>query len=127
LVAAEFLYLEKNSMSNFDFNNKKFALIQNSEHGEVGTDTIFRYKQEDNFVTADYSGGTIRYGKIIGKLAGDKLSMLYQCLTNDNELRAGRATAKVTNTDKGRMKLSLDWEWLTETDIKGRSEYIEIE
>ncbi|OXA78317.1 hypothetical protein SAMN05444397_101194 [Flavobacterium aquidurense] len=114
-------------MTKFNFNNKRFAVIQNSDNGQVNTETIFKYKQEDNLVTADYFGGTIKYGKIIADLKEDKLHMLYQCLTVDNELKAGKALAKITLSESGKIKLSLDWEWLTNGNDKGRSEYIEIE
>jgi hypothetical protein len=114
-------------MNKFNFNNKRFALIQNSDNGQVNTETIFNYKQDDNLVTADYFGGTIRYGKIIAELKGDELNMLYQCLTTDNQLKAGKALAQIALTENGKMKLSLNWEWLTNANDKGKSEYIEIE
>lgn len=110
-----------------NFNNKKFALIQNSENGEVNAETIFHYKQDENLVTADYFGGTIKYGKIIAELKGNQLNMLYQCLTTDNQLKAGKALAQIELTEKGKIKLSLNWEWLTDGNEKGKSEYIEIE
>lgn len=114
-------------MKQFDFNNKKFALIQNSENGQVNNDTIFEYKQDGNLVTADYLGGTIKYGKVIADLQGDKLSMLYQCLTIDNELKAGKAIAEISVSENEKIKLKLNWEWLTNGNDKGTSEYIEIE
>ena len=114
-------------MNNFNFNNKRFALIQNSDNGQVNTETIFNYKQDDNLVTADYFGGTIKYRKIIAELKGDELNMLYQCLTTDNQLKAGKALAQITLTENDKIKLSLDWEWLTNGNDKGKSEYIEID
>ncbi len=114
-------------MNNYDFNNKKFALIENSESGQVNSETVFEYRQDSNLVTADYFGGTIKYGKIIADLKVDELNMLYQCLTTDNLLKAGKAVAKISLTSEGKIKLSLDWEWLTKGNEKGKSEYIEIE
>lgn len=114
-------------MKQFDFNNKKFALVQNSKNGQVNTETIFEYKQNGNLVTADYFGGTIKYGKIIADLQGNKLSMLYQCLTNDNELKAGKAIAEISVSENEKIKLKLKWEWLTNGNDKGTSEYIEID
>lgn len=112
-------------MNTFDLNNKKFVLLQNSENGAVNAETIFEYKQDGNLVTADYFGGTIRYGKIIAEIEGDQLNMLYQCLTTDNQLKAGKAMAIISLTEEGKMKLTLDWEWLTNGNDKGKSEYIE--
>jgi hypothetical protein len=113
-------------MNKFNFDNKRFALIQNSESGQVNSETVFEYKQQDNLVTADYYGGTIKYGKIIADLKDDELNMLYQCLTIDNQLKAGKAIAKISMTDKGKIKLILNWEWLTNGNENGVSEYVEI-
>lgn len=113
-------------MRDFNFNNKKFAIITNSENGEVDTDTVFEYRQDGDLVTAEYYGGTIKYGKIIAEINEDELNMLYQCLTTDHQLKAGKALAKITTTAEGKIKLSLNWEWLTNGNDKGKSEYIEI-
>ena len=53
------------AMEKLDFNNKAFSLIENSKNGKVNTETIFTFSQDGNLVTADYHGGSIRYGKII--------------------------------------------------------------
>jgi len=67
-------------MTGIDFNNKVFSLLENSENGKVNSETIFEYKQKGNLVTADYYGGTIKYGKIIANLKENKLDMLYLCI-----------------------------------------------
>lgn len=112
-------------MSKYNFNNKTFSLVENSENGRVNSETIFQYKQEGNLVTADYSGGSIIYGKIISHLEGSQLIMLYQCLTSRNELKAGKAIAEISLTAANKIKLNLKWEWLGDKNEKGVSEYIE--
>jgi hypothetical protein len=113
-------------MKNINFNNRTFVLVENSENGKVNSDTLFKYQQKGDLVTANYSGGTIKYGKIIAHLVEDKLHMLYQCLTTENQLKAGKAIAKITFTENNKIKLSLNWEWLDNTIEKGTSEYIEL-
>lgn len=112
-------------MTDFNFNNKTFSLIENSENGKVNNETIFKYKQEGNLVTADYYGGAITYGKIIATLKNDKLDMLYQCITTKNELKAGKAIADISLTKNNKIKLKLNWQWLETTKESGISEYIE--
>ncbi len=112
-------------MIEFNFNNKIFSLIENSKKGKVNSETIFKYKQKGNLVTADYSGGSIKYGKIIASLKNDKLNMLYQCITTENELKAGKAIAEISFTKENKMKLKLNWEWLNTENESGISEYIE--
>lgn len=112
-------------MSEFDFHNKIFSLVENSQNGSATSKTIFKFKQESNLVTADYHGGGIRYGKIVSRIENEILHMLYQCLTEEGDLKAGKATAKISLNEKNKIKLVLDWEWLGDTQQKGISEYIE--
>ncbi|GAA3603205.1 hypothetical protein Q4Q39_13865 [Flavivirga amylovorans] len=112
-------------MTVFNFNDKTFSLIENSENGKVNSETIFKYKQKGNLVTAEYYGGTIKYGKIIAHLKNDKLDMLYQCITTENELKAGKAIAEISLTNNNKIKLKLNWEWLENKNERGISEYIE--
>ena len=112
-------------MPKFNFHNKTFSLLDNSQNGKAGSETIFQYQQNGNLVTADYSGGDIKYGKIIADLRGDRLHMLYQCMTIENELKAGKAIADISLTENGKIKLNLHWEWLDGSGKKGTSEYLE--
>ncbi|MDB4291944.1 hypothetical protein N9954_00950 [Maribacter sp.] len=112
-------------MTKIDFNNKTFSLVGNSENGSVTSGTVFKFKQEGNLVTAAYQGGGITYGKIIAKLEDDILHMVYQCLTDEAELKSGKATATISFNKKNKMKLTLQWEWLGEVSETGVSEYIE--
>ena len=112
-------------MTEFNFHNKTFYLVENSERGKVNSDTVFNYQQKENIVTADYFGGTIKYGKIIATLDDDILNMMYQCVTTENELKAGKAIAKISLTKQGKILLKLDWQWLNQNREKGVSEYLE--
>jgi len=109
----------------YNFNNKSFSLIENSENGKVNSDTIFQYKQDGNLITADYYGGGIIFGKIISLLEGNQLTMLYQCLTSQNELKAGKAIGEISLTENKKIRLRLNWEWLGDNNQKGVSEYLE--
>lgn len=112
-------------MSTFNLNNKRFYLITNSDNGTVTSDTVFEYNQDGNLVTAEYHGGTIRSGKIIAIHHGDYLDMRYQCLTTDDQLKTGKAIAKITELDNGKLKLNLNWKWLDDTNNGGTSQYLE--
>ncbi|MFY9243216.1 MAG: hypothetical protein WAO74_09330 [Polaribacter sp.] len=112
-------------MTVFNFHNKTFYVLENSKSGKVNSETVFKYQQKGNLVTADYAGGTIKYGKIIATLDDDILNMIYQCVTTENELKAGKAIAKVSLTKENKILLKLDWQWLNGKKEKGVSEYIE--
>ena len=112
-------------MTKISFNNKTFSLVENSENGSVNSDTVFKFEHKGDLVTADYYGGGIRYGKIISILENNTLTMRYQCLTDAGELKAGKAIAQISLSDKNKIKLKLEWEWMGETVEKGTSEYLE--
>jgi len=109
----------------YNFQNKTFLLVENAANGTVNQDTIFKYQQNGDLVTADYKGGTVIYGKIIARLQGDQLLMRYQCLTIENTFKVGKAIAQITQLPDGKLQLSLDWEWIDGGIGKGQSIYIE--
>ena len=113
-------------MKKINFNNKKFVLLKNTTSGTVNSDTVFKFMQKGNLVTADYQGSTVTYGKIIAYLEKDTLEMLYHCLTAENELKAGKAQAKISLTEDQKITLHLDWKWLTGDKGHGKSIYREV-
>ncbi|HOY94970.1 MAG TPA: n-acetylglutamate synthase [Catalimonadaceae bacterium] len=109
----------------YNLNNKTFRIVTNSDHGKVDSNTLFRYKQEGDQVSAEYEGGNILKGNVLAKMEDESMKMMYQCLTTDNELKAGRAVARLSMLQSGKIYMKLDWEWLGENTGKGHSEYIE--
>jgi hypothetical protein len=61
-----------------NYNNKTFRPVANTKNGETSSDTLFKYTQKDNIVTAKYSGGEILQGHLIGLVALDgSIDMCY--------------------------------------------------
>ena len=101
-------------------------MVDNSSEGKVNTDTLFQYSQKDQLIEATYMGGPIIKGYIIATLEADTLSMLYQCLTIDNELKAGQALAKVILNKDEKLELHLDWKWIGSHKGTGTSIYVQV-
>ena len=113
-------------MTKINFDGKKFAVINNTKNGEVNPDTVFEYQHQGDLVTATYTGGTVKYGTIVARLHNNQLDMLYQCLTEEALLKAGKAVAEITLTKENKIKLSLDWQWIAGGKGSGQSVYIEL-
>lgn len=114
-------------MNTFNLNNKKFHLVQNSSSGQVDQRTEFHFKQEDDLVSAEYFGGSIQLGKILATFRkNDLLDMRYHCITTDDEFKCGKALAKVSLNEQGKICLDLDWEWIGDEQTQGRSAYVEL-
>jgi hypothetical protein len=75
----------------FNYHNKRFSPIQNSENGETSEETIFHYKQTGDVLTSEYSGGKILKGHLMAKLASDgSLDMRYHQINFKGELMGQR-------------------------------------
>lgn len=49
-----------------NYHNKIFRPISNTVNGETSELTVFHYKQTGNILTAEYAGGQIQKGHLIG-------------------------------------------------------------
>lgn len=115
-------------MPHFNLHQKTFYSVANSSNGEVGAATVFRYFQEEDLVWASYSGGSIRYGNIVGKwLEDDQLEIRYQHLSEDGVLKTGRCHSTPEQLPDGRLRLYEEWQWTSGDLLSGTSVIEEIE
>ena len=109
------------------YNNKKFKSIENSGSGEVSSETIFEYFQKENILWANYSGGSILLGNIIGKVDGDGIiEMRYQHLSNDGTFKTGKCISIPEFLPNKKIRLHESWEWTSGKTGKGKSIIEEI-
>ena len=99
-------------MNKINYDKRKFASAQNSETGEVSGETVFHYRQIDDLVWAEYSGGAIVFGNLIAKCdeAGN-LEMRYQHLNDKGDLMTGVCRSVPEILDDGRIRLHENWQW----------------
>jgi hypothetical protein len=95
-----------------NYNNRKFVAVANSESGEVSTETIFEYKQKDDLVWAEYSGGNVVFGTLIAKVVENNcLEMRYQHLNTKGDLMTGICFSTPEILYDGRIRLHEKWQW----------------
>lgn len=110
-----------------NYNNKKFRPIQNSAHGETTAETIFKYVQNGNILTSEYSGGQIIYGHLIGLVdENGNIEMRYHQVNTKGELMTGICFSKPELTAKGKIRLYESWEWTSGDKSSGKSIIEEI-
>lgn len=104
------------------YNNKSFRPVSNSENGETSSETIFRYKQEGNIVTSEYSGGKIQKGLLIGLVEDSGIiNMRYAQVNDKNELMTGICTSTPEMLPNGKIRLNESWQWTSGDESKGNS------
>jgi hypothetical protein len=110
-----------------NYHNKRFRPIQNTNNGETSAETIFHYVQEGAILSAEYAGGKITKGHLIGLVdEHGVIDMRYHQVNNQGELMTGvcRSVPEVLPT--GKIRLHESWQWTSGDESQGSSVIEEI-
>ncbi|MEM1248605.1 MAG: n-acetylglutamate synthase [Acidobacteriota bacterium] len=110
------------------YNGRIFRGRSNTGNGDVGSETIFYYRQEGDVVSATYTGGVVRDGQLLGTVADDgSLDFCYHHIDSDGALHAGQCRSTPRVEKGGRLVLEEEWQWLTGDRSRGSSVVEEVE
>ncbi|MFD9331081.1 hypothetical protein [Streptomyces sp. NPDC060065] len=79
--------------------------------GQVGTRTRFTYHEHNGEIWADYAGGDVVRGHLLGTREGDRLDFRYVQLKRDGSTSSGHCVSRVAELPDGRVRLEETWEW----------------
>lgn len=114
-------------MAEINYNGRIFRSAVNSSGGEVDARTTFRYHQQGEMVWAEYAGGNIRFGQMIGLILPDgKLEFRYQHINETGELMTGLCISTPEVLPDGRLSLRESWQWTCGDRASGESIVEEI-
>lgn len=113
ILAYEVMEKELHKIStDINYDGRKFITKMNSENGEVGEQTNFTYHQNGNLLWAEYSGGDILKGSLIGTvLCNGKLDFVYHHMNQNMEIKTGKCHSVPTVQENGKIELSEKWQW----------------
>ncbi len=94
---------------------RRFTGVTNSADGEVDSTTIFNYHQEGGMTWADYAGGAVRKGFLVGTRTDDTLAFRYAHLNLTGETASGKCTSKIEVLADGRVRFNETWAWESRT------------
>lgn len=118
-------FLQKYIGINYD--SKHFVPKMNTENGEVNHQTIFTYHQDGNLIWAEYSGGEVTTGYLIGKVSDNgELDFHYQHINTNHQVRIGKCHSVPVVLDNGKIELHEEWQWLNGNMSSGSSVIIEV-
>ena len=110
-----------------NYNDKVFRPTSNTKNGKTSSETIFHYKQVDNVLTSEYSGGKIQKGHLIGLVdKNGNIEMRYHQVNDKGELMTGICKSKPEILENGKIRLHESWEWTSGDKSKGQSIIEEI-
>lgn len=105
-----------------NYNDKIFRPVSNSENGETSNETLFHYKQIGNRLNAEYSGGKIKYGHLIGIVdENGNIEMRYHQINDKDELMTGICHSIPEILQNGKIRLHENWKWTSGDKSKGAS------
>uniref|UniRef100_UPI00405667AE GNAT family N-acetyltransferase n=1 Tax=Acetatifactor sp. TaxID=1872090 RepID=UPI00405667AE len=111
-----------NAKTSICYEGKYFVPKSNTENGEVDGQTCFAYHQKGNMLWADYSGGEILKGHLIGTVAENgELVFYYQHMNEQRQVRVGLCHSTPRILEDGKIELSEEWQWLNGDKSKGSS------
>ncbi len=85
--------------------------VSNTGDGEVDGATRFSYHERDGLIWAEYSGGSIRLGRLAGTRSGDALHFRYVHVSADGTTSGGRCAARLEELADGRLRSHETWHW----------------
>ncbi|MFI9149120.1 hypothetical protein [Streptomyces sp. NPDC053367] len=87
------------------------APVADQAPGQVGTRTRFTYHEKDGGIWAEYAGGDVVRGRLVGTRDGDRLDFRYVQLRLDGTTASGHCVSRVVELPDGRLRLEETWEW----------------
>lgn len=85
--------------------------VSNTGTGEVGLQTTFTYRQNGRVVWAEYCGGDVARGYLVGTRDGADLHFRYVHLGTDGQTSSGVCDSTIEVLNDGRIRFHEIWEW----------------
>ncbi len=99
----------------------------NSENGEVNEQTIFTYHQKGKLLWAEYSGGNILKGFLIGTVSiNGEFDFVYHHMNQAMQVKTGKCHSVPSVLEDGKIELSEKWEWTSGNYSEGESLLVEV-
>lgn len=133
MIAEEYteIYLDSSLPAKSTYLKRGYVAIEAhkivAENGEVDGQTVFHYHQKGNTIWAEYFGGEIKQGFLIGTADNNgNLAFTYQYLNESNQLRLGKCNSTPVFLEDGKMEIHEEWQWLNGDKSKGTSVIVEV-
>lgn len=98
----------------FEFDGKTMNAPVTAPNGVINAETIFQFEQEGELITAEYAGGGVKMGYLIGKMVGGKFEFQYTQMDQSGRLDGGHSLCDLEQTEDGRIRIIEHFEWSTQ-------------
>lgn len=95
----------------------RMHVVSTAPAGVVNADTYFTFAQRGSVVSAQYAGGKIELGFLVGVMSGESLQFRYAQLDTAGKLDGGSSTCEVSRTPEGKIRLVEHFQWETREGV----------
>lgn len=89
----------------------QMRVVLTADSGEVNTETLFEFTQNDSIISAKYAGGRVRLGYLVGKIIGTKVNFRYAQIDIEGRIDSGHSVCEVSQTAAGQISLLEHFQW----------------
>lgn len=105
----------------------KMNVIQTADNGIVNHETIFIFSQDKNSVSAEYAGGKIYKGFLVGKFSSENQLLFSYCQIQINGIiDHGVSQCELSKNERGKIVLLERFEWKSRPGEFGINVFQEI-
>jgi hypothetical protein len=110
-----------------NYNNKSFKPVSNTINGDTTSETIFEYYQKGHILTAEYAGGKISSGHLLGNVDElGNIDMRYHHINSAGEIMTGICKSIPEILPNGKIRLHEKWQWTCGDCTSGESVLEEV-
>jgi hypothetical protein len=96
---------------NISLDGLKMHAVETDPNGVIGIDTIFTFYQSGSKVTAEYSGGQIEQGYLVGIVEDLELCFCYCQLEKSGNLNSGHSTCELSLSADSLIQIIEHFQW----------------
>lgn len=98
-------------VNKLSFDGRIMNAVQTASNGVVNHETIFTFRDSNGVITAQYEGGRVKKGYLIGKLDKEKFEFRYTQIHTDDQLDGGHSICEIEMLEDNRIRLIEHFEW----------------
>lgn len=98
-------------MSELSLDGCRMHVVETASNGVVNADTYFDFHQGGDRAWAEYAGGGIERGYLVGVVRGSDFEFRYCQIQTDGVIDGGQSRCELRRSDAGKLQIVEHFEW----------------